>query len=363
MKYKLIIIIFVIIIIVSEPINSLCAPENSAYKSFLESSNLFNIYNIEFDDFKSDFSMALYKIVDIFLMELKNVFDGVLKTFITMLLIVVMLSFSDSLFVSRNICEMVTFTCYIFCSLLICRVFEIVASVGIDSIHNIREYMNISFPAYVTILSGMGYNSSSFVMHSVYIVFSNITSIAIDSVIVPALYISAILAVSSGVSYSKEISKISKIIIKVCKFTISIMLILFTSVITFSGLASSASDGVLIKTAKLAVTNFVPLVGSCLSDTLNSIVNTSVLLKNVAGYIGMIIIILIVLGPILKFFIISVLFRLLSIISSFISDQTFSDVFEVCGNVLSVYGSILIFLTVIYILMFGIIATMGIWYG
>ena len=173
------------------------------------------------------------------------------------------------------------------------------------------------------------------------------------------MYISAILAISSGLSYSKEVIKISKIVIKVCKFVIGIMLIFFSSVIAFSGLASSASDSILIKSAKLAVTNFVPLVGSCLSDTLNSIIHTSVLLKNMAGYIGMIIITLIVLGPVLKFVVVSILFKLLSAISSLVSNEVFSDVFEVCENVLGVYCSVLIFLTVIYILMFGIIATMG----
>lgn len=360
MRYNVFIIIFILIFIALVPLNSFCAPENSAYTSFLKSSDLFNIYNIEFNDFVPNFFDVLDKITNVFFSEFKNIFDDLSNLFITLLLIIIMLSVSDSFFVLGSIRETVIFSSYIFCTLLICKIFDIISSVGAESIHSIREYMNVSFPAFVTILSGMGYNNSSFVMRSVYIIFSNISAIAVDSIIVPSLYISAILAISSGVSYSKEVRKFSKIIIKICKFVIGIMLIFFTSVITFSGLASSASDNIMIKTAKLAVTNFVPLVGSCLSDTLNSIVHTSVLLKNTAGYIGMIVIIMIVLGPILKFFVASILFRILSLLASFISDETLSEVFDVCGNVLSVYGSVLIFITLIYILMFGIIATMGI---
>lgn len=360
MKYRFIILIFSIFLIFTEPINSLSASTNDAYNSFIESSNTFNIYNLEINDYISCFPSVLNQFINIFFGELKSIFVDISGLLITLFITVVILSISDSFFVSDNIRDTVIFSCYIFCSLLICKSFDVIARVGSDSIHNIREYMNISFPAYAAILSGTGYNNSSFIMRSVYIIFSNISSIAVDSIIIPCLYVAAILAISSGVSHSNEIRKISKMIIKVCKFIIGIMLIFFTSVITFSGLASSASDGILIKTAKLAVSNFVPLVGSCLSDTLNSIVHTSVLLKNMAGYIGMIIILMMVIEPVLKFFVVSILFKSLSLLASFISDDTFSDIFEVCGNVLSVYGSILIFLTVIYILMFGIIAIMGI---
>ena len=103
-------------------------------------------------------------------------------------------------------------------------------------------------------------------------------------------------------------------------------------------------------------------MGNCLSDTLNSVVNTSVLLKNMAGYIGTIIIVLFVLSPIIKFFVVSILFKLLSIFSSFLTDDGFVDIFDICTSVISVFMSVLIFISVMYVLMFGTVIAIGGWF-
>ena len=220
--------------------------------------------------------------------------------------------------------------------------------------------MNIAFPGYITLLAGSGYFSSATTFKGIFIIISNLMAVLIDNIIIPALYIATILGISSGVSKSKEINKISKLIIKTIKYLIGIILTVFSSVITFAGFASSVTDGLAIKTAKYAVTNFVPIVGNCLSDTLNSLINTTVLLKNTAGYIGIFIIMFIVLSPIVKFLVASTIFKVLSLAASLLSDEGMSDILETSGNVLTTFGSMLIFLSAIYILIFGVVASLGV---
>lgn len=359
MKHKTFIILFVIMLVF--PHNSFAEAEsaNSKYKEFLNISDSYNLYNIKADNLITNAPDVLNKIFNIIAYTLKDVSKNLVKTFLVMFSIVIILSYAESLLTSNIIAKTVDFSAFVLCSVIICNIFEITANIGMSCIHSIREYMNISFHVYISVLSGSGYTSASVAMRSIYIIFSNISVIVIDSVIIPALYLAAILAISSGISSLSELRKLSKTIIKISKFLIGIMLILFSSVITFTGFLSSASDGIIIKTAKLAVSNFVPLVGNCLSDTLNSVVNTSVLLKNMAGYIGTIIIILFVLGPIIKFFVVSILFKLLSIFSSFLTDDGFVDIFDICTSVISVFMSVLIFISVMYVLMFGTVIAIG----
>ncbi|MBQ6893989.1 MAG: hypothetical protein IJN40_00675 [Clostridia bacterium] len=330
------------------------------YDFFVDASEHFNLYSLNLDNIIFDITATFNSFIRIITGEIKDTLYYLLQDFSGVFFIILIISIADSFLSSATLGKTVNLSGYIICSFFICKAFECVADIGVQSVHNIREYMNISFPAYISILSGMGYGGSSIVMKSVYLIFSNISAILVDEFIIPMLYFSAILSVSSGISGLSEIKKLSKTIIKTSRFVIGVLLIVFSAVISFSGFVASASDGVLIKTAKLAVTSFVPLVGNCLSETINSLISTTALLKNMAGYIGMIVILMIVLKPLIRFMIISVVFRLLSLLSSFITDGDFSEVFDVCSDVLSIYGSILIFLYIIYTLMFGIIITAGV---
>ena len=359
MRIKTLIVLFIIMLIF--PHNSFAEVESSdsKYNEFLKISENYNSYNIEADKLIFNPDQVLNKIFNIILYNLKDVLKSLSKTFLVMFSIIAVLSFVETFLTSEVIGKTVNFSAFVLCSVIICNIFETTAEIGMNCIHSIREYMNISFPVYVSILAGSGYTTASVAMRSIYIIFSNISVIVIDSVIIPALYLSAILGISSGISSLAELRKLSKTIIKISKFLIGIMLILFSTVLAFTGFITSSSDGILIKTAKLAVSNFVPLVGNCLSDTLNSVVYTSVLLKNMTGYIGVIIIIFAVLSPVIKFFVISVVFKLLSIFSSFLTDDSLEDIFDICTSVISVFMSVLIFISVIYILMFGTIIAIG----
>ena len=360
MRCKFLIIFILLFVIVIFPMKTFSKSAEDTYDYFIEASEQFNLYNLNLDNIISDIYATFNSFIKIITGEIKDTLFYLLQDFSGLFLIVLIISISDSVLSSGTLGKTVNLSGYIICSFFICKAFEYVADIGVQSIHSIREYMNISFPAYISILSGMGYGGSSLVMRSVYLIFSNISAILVDDFIIPMLYFSAILSVSSGVSGLGEIKKLSKTIIKISRFIIGVLLIIFSAVISFSGFLASASDGVLIKTAKLAITSFVPLVGNCLSETINSLISTTALLKNMSGYVGMIIILMIVLKPLIRFMIVSVAFRLLSLLSSFITDGDFSEVFEVCGDVVSIYGSILIFLYIVYTLMFGIIITAGV---
>ena len=75
------------------------------------------------------------------------------------------------------------------------------------------------------------------------------------------------------------------------------------------------------KTAKAAVSTFIPVVGKILGDTVDSVIGCGNILKNSVGIIGIIVIIGIVLIPIIKIGILWFSFKLTSAVCEVIADK------------------------------------------
>ena len=79
-----------------------------------------------------------------------------------------------------------------------------------------------------------------------------------------------------------------------------VILTLFVGVTSLEGSLSSSVDGVTAKTTKAAVSNFIPVVGKILGDAVDTVMGCSIILKNALGVVGVIVIIGICIGPIVK---------------------------------------------------------------
>ena len=83
---------------------------------------------------------------------------------------------------------------------------------------------------------------------------------------------------------------------------------------------SSSVDGLTSKTAKAAVSNFIPVVGKIMGDTVETVIGCSNILKNSVGAIGIIIVLGIVLAPIIKIFVLWISFQLTSALCEAVAD-------------------------------------------
>ncbi len=66
------------------------------------------------------------------------------------------------------------------------------------------------------------------------------------------------------------------------------------------GSLSSTVDGITAKTTKAAVSNFIPVVGKILGDAVDTVMGCSNILKNAVGIVGVVVVIAICVGPIIK---------------------------------------------------------------
>ena len=101
---------------------------------------------------------------------------------------------------------------------------------------------------------------------------------------------------------------------------LGIVLTLFVGVLSLEGTLSSSVDGITAKTAKAAVSSFVPVVGKILGDAVDTVIGCASILKGAVGIVGVIVIIAICIVPIIKLAVLTITYYAASAICQPIAD-------------------------------------------
>ena len=110
------------------------------------------------------------------------------------------------------------------------------------------------------------------------------------------------------------------------------MLTIFVGLLSLEGTLSSGVDGLTAKTAKAAVSNFIPVVGKVLGDSIDTVIGCASILKNAVGLVGVIIIIGICITPIIKLATLTIIYHLGAALCQPIADEKIVKLLEQMGG-------------------------------
>ena len=128
------------------------------------------------------------------------------------------------------------------------------------------------------------------------------------------------------------------------------VLTIFVGVVSIEGTLSSSVDGITAKTAKAAVSSFIPVVGKILGDAVDTVIGCSSILKNATGIVGIIILLGIAIGPIIKLIILMALYYLGAALCQPIADEKVIKLLEQIGDTFKTLLAILCSVSVMFII-------------
>ena len=122
---------------------------------------------------------------------------------------------------------------------------------------------------------------------------------------------------------------------------------------------SGVKDGVSLRLTKYAIKNYVPILGGYISDGFNFVHSCSILVKNAFGVAGILILFIIVLKPLINYFVYLMFFKILSLLTLFVGNTEYSDMFNNISKCMSYFitvlvGIFMIFFIFIYLLIFSV---------
>lgn len=171
---------------------------------------------------------------------------------------------------------------------------------GSETISELSEYGKLLFPVMTTAMAAQGGITSSAALYTGTAVFSTILSNLISNVMVPGVYLFLALATANSAMGEDLLKNIRDLLKQFISWILKILLTVFTTYISITGVVSGNTDAATLKATKVTISSFVPVVGGILSDASEAVLVSVGLAKNAAGIYGIFAILALFLDPFLR---------------------------------------------------------------
>ena len=135
-----------------------------------------------------------------------------------------------------------------------------------ESIQSLVGFMNSLIPILITLCIATGSIVSANMLQHILLFIITFMGNFITGIIIPLVLISTSLGIVSKISNRIQVDKLSKFFKTGVVWILGVTLTLFVGLVSIEGTLSSSVDGVTAKTAKAAVSSFIPVVGKILGD-------------------------------------------------------------------------------------------------
>lgn len=275
-----------------------------------------------------------------------------LQLMITVLIIIIIHSIFKA--ISENLgnnstAKIIYFIQYLIIVTLITDSLVSVIDLTRESIQEVVSFMNLLIPLLSTLMLTTGCITTTTIVQPIILFLISFIGNFISNFIIPMLLISITLGIVSNISDKVQINKLSKFLKSSIVWILGIILTIFVCTLSIEGTLSSSVDGLTAKTAKAAVSNFIPIVGKILGDSVDTIIGCGNILKNAVGVIGVIVIAGIVVLPILKLAILWISFYILSGVCEVVADEKIVKLIGQISDSYKILAAILFSVSVMFV--------------
>ncbi len=251
------------------------------------------------------------------------------------------------------------FVCYIVIAGIGAATFLDVVSCAKETISNLAMFMRTMVPISMATLAASGALISAGTFEVTVVAVIEITQWVLEYVFLPLIMMSVAMSLVNNLSKDLNAEKMVQFMNKTTKWGIGVMMTLFVGVMGLQGIVSGSADGLTLKLTKFATSNLIPLVGGALSETAETVMNCSVVIKNAVGVFGIILVALIVAVPVVKISACLILFRLCAAILQMVCDKRIVKCISEFADAISGIFAILAVVAVMFIIILTIIINAG----
>ncbi len=264
------------------------------------------------------------RVVDILSKSAGRYFLGFLPSCVTIIIICLLKNLLGGLtgdFANASTTEIVHLICYIaIIIVLMSGVGSVIATVT-RTVEGLTTLSAALFPILLTLLSMLGGAASAATYTPFMAALSTVIMKLVSVVIVPAFTATAVLGVVGNLSKNVKLDRLTKLLKSASGWLIGIVFGLFATFLTVQGVAGGVVDKFGFNIAKFAMSSYVPILGGYLSDGMDLLSASLVLIKNALGYTGVIVMVGAVVFPLVKVVIFSLAVRLTAAIAEPLGDS------------------------------------------
>jgi stage III sporulation protein AE len=277
--------------------------------------------------------------------SLRRNFLQIIPALVTIIIIGILYSVSTGLssgFVRESTNDVIYYVCY---GAVIVLVFFLLNSVIVsvrNTVAGLDRLVGIIFPILLTLITALGGAGSASVYQPMMAIFSTTIIRLINFFIMPLFFATIIFTVVGNLSQNVRLDKLTKTTKSIAEWTLGIVFGLFFTFITAQGIVGAAYDTISIRSAKFALSSYVPILGGYLSEGFDLVLASCILIKNAVGLTGLIILFLTVLTPLIKVLVLIFGLRIASSILEPLGEKRISELLHALSKNLTLLVTIIL---------------------
>lgn len=187
--------------------------------------------------------------------------------------------------------------------------FHVAISYTQEAIDTMISFIMALIPLLLALIASSGGIVSAAFFHPVILFLMNMSGLFIQYVVLPLLFLSALLSIVSTLSENYKVTQLANLLKNWSIGLLGTFLTVFLGVISVQGASAAVTDGITLRTAKFITGNFIPVIGRMFTDATDTVISASVLLKNTVGIAGVAILIIIAAFPAIKILMIAFIYK------------------------------------------------------
>lgn len=302
----------------------------------------------------SDYSKVVQKVLNLFTSQVVTT----LKSSIAILIVIILVGIFSCLEIDKE--SSVNKIVYIV-SLVI--IVTILGETYVDILENYRKtistltgIMQTVTPFVMIVMIASGKAVSANLIKPIILFIASLVGVLINYVVIPFITISIVMKISSCFSDKIRLNKLGDLFSKSGLWITGVAFTLFLSFISIKGSITTSVDATIVKTTQTAVSNFIPVVGKFVSDSLESIMGATEVIGKTAGVVGIVVMCVVAITPIVQMIVVFVSHKLLAALAEMLTDnQNTICIIDCFAETYKVLLGVLIGILALFVMSIGVV--------
>ena len=327
------------------------------------STNIFSIDNIK---------SKIYSIISgenavsysSFFASVFSIFVDLIVKYLPMLSLIVAIGVISNLlngikskFIEKSTSGLIHFVCFLAVVVLTIGMISSISKTSVSSVNSMVSQMNAIFPILLTLMIGIGATASAGVFQPIVAIISTYVADFFTYLILPLFMVSFVFGIINNLSDNIKLDKFNSFISSLFKWCVGLIFTLFFAVFTIQGISAGTFDSLSIRTAKYTIKSYIPIMGGYLSDGMDLILSSTILIKNAVGLVGILMIISTIISPLLEIVVFSLLLKLVSAILQPMGNNKTSNFLMSTSKSITMLSSCIIAVGFMYLISVGLVMT------
>lgn len=299
-------------------------------------------------------SSILTRVINLFLGDVSSILPIIIMILAIAILGNIVNSFQpDSN--SKAISDLIHFVCVAVVIVLIVAIVKKTYIMTSDVVMKLSNQMAILFPVLMSLMSITGSVVSVGIYQPLVAVLTNGVGIIFSKVIYPIFLLSFIFVILNSLSSRVKLNKFNSFLGSCFKWIVGFVFTLFAGFLTIQGISAGRYDTISLKATRFAMKSYIPIIGGYLSDGLDYILLSGLLIKNAIGVAGLILLISTILVPIVYILVLKLGLQFVAGVIEPVGDSKISGLCDDLSKILVYPIVVILALSFMFLLAVGLI--------